>query len=235
MSQPPDQPQGTPRLRAGDAERQQAIQTLMRAWSEGRIGQDEYQRRSLQALAATFTDEIDPLLADVDGPAPYTPPASAAVPSATVEVRDSWRSEPDDNLPVQFAPEGARGSGLSVGIMSGMDKTGQWVVAPNHVTIGFWGGTTIDLRDALFVSAETTITCIAVMGGVEVIVPPEMDVQVAGIGFMGGFGWEKLHEARPSGTPTPGNPRVTITGIGFMGGVGVTRRERGESAGLMNR
>lgn len=226
---------GQPRLRAGDRERQQAMEVLTRAWREGRIDRDIFQQRSQRSLDATYADELDELLADVGGLHDFGSPASPPSPAfevydaatGTIEVRDSWHADDDHHLPVPLAPEGTPGSALSVGIMSGMDKVGQWVVAPHHVSIGFWGGTTIDLRDAVFVSAETTITCIGIMGGVDVIVPPEMDVRVTGVGFMGGFGWEKLRYAQPSRQPTPGNPRVTINGLGFWGGVGVVRKPRG--------
>ncbi len=229
MPSTPDEWQNQPRLRAADVDRQQAVESLTRAWREGRITRDEFQERSQISLAATFTDELDDVLSDLGGLSYYAEPM--ATPNATsgqLEVRDSWKSEHDDALPVQWAPEGATGSGLTVGFMSGMDRVGRWVVPANHVAVGFWGGAVIDLRDAVFTSPETTITCIGIMGGVDVIVPPEMDVHVTGVGFMGGFGWDKLRYATPTRTPSPDNPRVTINGLGFWGGVGVTRKERGE-------
>jgi len=235
MTETPEQWQPNARLRAGDADRQRAIEALTNAWRAGRLTRDEFQERSQKSLAVTYTDELDDLTADIGGLSTYPDRGSAPYQDATLvpasdktPVVDSWQSEPDENLPVKYAPEGSSGSALSVGVMSGMDKVGNWTVAPTHVSIGFWGGTTIDLREAVFTSPETTITCIAVMGGVEVIVPPEMEVRVGGIGFMGGFGWNKLDQARPRRQAPAGNPVVTINGLGFWGGVGITRKERGE-------
>ena len=235
MTETPEQWQPNARLRAGDADRQRAIEALTNAWRAGRLTRDEFQERSQKSLAVTYTDEIDDLTADIGGLSTYPDRGLAPYQDATLvpasdetPVVDSWQSEPDENLPVKYAPEGSSGSALSVGVMSGMDKVGNWTVAPTHVSIGFWGGTTIDLREAVFTSSETTITCIAVMGGVEVIVPPEMEVRVGGIGFMGGFGWNKLDQARPRRRAPAGNPVVTINGLGFWGGVGITRKERGE-------
>lgn len=235
MTETPEQWQPNARLRAGDADRQRAIEALTNAWRAGRLTRDEFQERSQKSLAVTYTDEIDDLTADIGGLSTYPDRGLAPYQDATLvpasdktPVVDSWQSEPDENLPVKYAPEGSSGSALSVGVMSGMDKVGNWTVAPTHVSIGFWGGTTIDLREAVFTSPETTITCIAVMGGVEVIVPPEMEVRVGGIGFMGGFGWNKLDQARPRRRAPAGNPVVTINGLGFWGGVGITRKERGE-------
>lgn len=57
------------------------------------------------------------------------------------------------------------------------------------------------------------------MGGVNVVVPPGIEVVVRGIGIMGGF------DHREEGTPAqPGAPRVVVTGFAFWGGVGVERK-----------
>ncbi|MGI5951358.1 MAG: DUF1707 SHOCT-like domain-containing protein [Brooklawnia sp.] len=220
MNQPSDEWQPRPRLRAGDADRQQAIESLTLAWRAGRLSREEFQDRTERSLAATYSDEVVDLVADIGG----------LVPAPVYEgelVQDSWQSEREDNLPVRYAAEGERGAAISVGVLGGMDRAGDWVVAPHHTSLAFWGGGTIDLRDAVFTSPETTITCIAVMGGIEVIVPPEMEVRVTGFGLLGGFGWEKVHQARQQRQAPEGAPRVIIQGLGLMGGVEVTRRERG--------
>lgn len=220
MSDTPQQWQSSYQLRAGDAERQQTIEALNQAWRAGQLTRDEFHDRSQQSLTATYTNELDQLVSDLGGVlAPYQP--------TTGTVQDKWQSEHEDLLPVVLAPEGTTGSALSVGIMGGSERTGKWVVARNHVAIGFWGGATIDLRDAIFTSEETTITCFGVMGGVEVIVPPELEIEINGIGFMGGFGSDGKSQALPELGRTAG-PKVRINGLGFMGGVGITRKRRGE-------
>lgn len=64
------------------------------------------------------------------------------------------------------------------------------------------------------------INCIAVMGGIEITVPPGVEVDVRGIGFMGAFD----HREGP-GVPEPGAPRVVVTGLALMGGVEVRVKE----------
>jgi len=49
-------------------------------------------------------------------------------------------------------------------------------------------------------------------------VPEDIDVDVSGIGFMGGF------DHRASGPGVPGAPCVRIIGFAMMGGVDVRRR-----------
>ncbi len=72
-----------------------------------------------------------------------------------------------------------------------------------------------------------TIHAYALMGGVQIIVPEDIDVDVAGIGLMGGFD----HSA--TGPGKPGAPRLKVIGLALMGGVNVKRRparQRGEQA-----
>ncbi|CAM5723681.1 hypothetical protein STENM223S_03395 [Streptomyces tendae] len=63
------------------------------------------------------------------------------------------------------------------------------------------------------------INCVAIMGGMNVVVPPGVEVIVRGVGIMGGF------DHREEGVPgDPGAPRVIVTGFAFWGGVGVERK-----------
>jgi hypothetical protein len=80
------------------------------------------------------------------------------------------------------------------------------------------GGVRLDLRHAQFSLPEVTIQAYALMGGVEIIVPEDIEVDVAGIGFMGGF------DHRASGPGIPGAPRLKVIGFAMMGGVDVKRK-----------
>jgi hypothetical protein len=56
------------------------------------------------------------------------------------------------------------------------------------------------------------------MGGIQITVPEDIDVDVAGLAFMGGFD----HDA--SGAGVPGAPRLKVIGFALMGGVEVRRK-----------
>jgi hypothetical protein len=86
------------------------------------------------------------------------------------------------------------------------------------------GGTKSDLRDALIGSGVTEVKVMACLGGVEVIVPPHVDVECEGIGILGGFG---ISEQPPT---DPKRPVVRVSGFALLGGVEVSSRLRGESA-----
>jgi len=80
------------------------------------------------------------------------------------------------------------------------------------------GGIELDLREAQFSEPEVTIHAYTVMGGIEITVPEDIDVDVSGIAFMGGFD----HNA--SGPGVPGAPRLRVIGFALMGGVDVRRK-----------
>ncbi|GAA3147720.1 hypothetical protein GCM10017687_76140 [Streptomyces echinatus] len=104
-------------------------------------------------------------------------------------------------------------------MLSGFERKGRWTVPKRFSCFTFMGGGEIDLREADFADREVEIHCVAVMGGVQVIVEPGVEVVVRGVGVMGGF-----EHPRDDGPVDPGAPRVVISGFAFWGGVGVARK-----------
>ncbi|WP_242886072.1 DUF1707 SHOCT-like domain-containing protein [Actinomadura litoris] len=192
----------TPEMRASDADRERVAGVLRDAAGEGRLTLEELDERLDAVYAAKTYAELEPLTRDL--PAEGTAPPAAAPSSGT------------DFRPVRGAPSWRGG----IGIMSGFRRSGVWNVPRRFRAFAFWGGGKIDLREARFEEAEATISALAVMGGVEIIVPDDLTVHVKGLGIMGGF------DQRASGPGAPGAPVVVIRGFAFWGGVGVKRRAR---------
>lgn len=88
----------------------------------------------------------------------------------------------------------------------------------SYVAVAVMGGVELDLREAQFSEPEVTLHAYTLMGGIQITVPEDVDVDVSGIAFMGGFD----HNA--SGTGVPGAPRVRVIGFALMGGVEVRRK-----------
>jgi hypothetical protein len=84
--------------------------------------------------------------------------------------------------------------------------------------VAFCGGGQLDLREARFAAAKVTINAWAIMGGIEILVPEDVDVHVNGIGIMGGF------DQRATGAGSAGAPQIVVNGLAFWGGVSVQRR-----------
>jgi hypothetical protein len=89
----------------------------------------------------------------------------------------------------------------------------------------FCGGVELDFREAVMPPGLTEVKVFAMWGGVEIIVPPGMNVVCDGIGIMGGF----EHAPETNATPDPIAPTLRVSGVALMGGVEVTVRHVGES------
>jgi predicted membrane protein len=73
----------------------------------------------------------------------------------------------------------------------------------------------LDFREAEFLDGVTEVVVTAVMGGVNVIAPPGVDVESNGFALMGDFN----HVQHRS--PHPDSPLLRIRGFSLMGGVNV--------------
>ncbi|AQT72663.1 MULTISPECIES: DUF1707 SHOCT-like domain-containing protein, partial [Streptomyces] len=188
-----------PELRASDADRDRVVERLRDAVAEGRLDMEEFEERLEAAYKSRTYAELEPLTADL--PAAPGPAAATPAPAGT-----AW----------QGRIGGSGSSALAVAVMSGFQRKGRWTVPARFDAVAFWGGGELDLREADFAQREVVINCVAIMGGIEITVPPGVDVDVRGFGFMGAF------DQRDSPGPTrPGAPRVVVTGFAFWGGVEV--------------
>ncbi|NIH82531.1 hypothetical protein FHX46_005061 [Amycolatopsis viridis] len=197
-----------PPMRASDADRERVAQILHAALAEGRITVQELEERLDTVYAAKTLAELGPPVADLPGvSAGAVQPATPRTPAL------------DDRI------GGVPGSKMSVAIMSGADRKGAWTVPAEHNSFAFWGGVELDLRAARFAERHSTITAVAIMGGIDIVVPDDVIVDVNGIGFMGAF--ESQDRAGASTQPPPpGAPVVKVTGLAFWGAVTVIRKPR---------
>ena len=88
------------------------------------------------------------------------------------------------------------------------------------------GGAELDFREAALAPGVTEVKVFSLLGGVEVIVPPGLNVECRGIALLGGF--EHLADAEMH--PDPHAPTLRITGLALMGGVHVSVRHSGETS-----
>ena len=196
------QPADRSHLRVSDADREQAAEVLRQAAGDGRITFEELDQRLGTAYAARTYGDLSEVTADL--PATGQPPAGAV-----------------DTAPGRFPAArmgGEPGSGMSVAILGGVDRGGVWVVPPRHSVVAVLGGVQIDLREARFSQREVTIDVFTLMGGVDITVGEDVEVDVSGFGIMGGF------DHRATGPGLPGAPKVRVVGLALMGGVNVKRR-----------
>ena len=178
-------------LRAADTDRIQVAQLLTDAAAQGRLDLGDYEDRLTRAYAAKTYVELDELSADLPGIANTRRGACMPAPST-----------------------------LLLAIMSGFQRRGRWNVPHKLTTLTLLGGGVVDLRYADFTSPEVDIHAYSIMGGQTILVPPEVNLTITGVGVMGAFD----HDVELGGAP--GAPNVTIAGFSLWGGVGIKRKKR---------
>jgi hypothetical protein len=197
MANLPDRPDpaavGQRQLRVSDHDREQVAELLRQATADGRLTLDELDERLAQAYAAKTFGDLEPLTDDL--PAAGMGPAPA--PARTSRVG------------------GTATSHFAFSIMGGFGRKGNWVMPRNFTAITCMGGGAIDLREASFAEPNVTIRAFALMGGIEILVPEDVEVVLHGVPIMGGV------DGPAGSNPPPGAPRVTIVAVAVMGGIDV--------------
>jgi hypothetical protein len=108
--------------------------------------------------------------------------------------------------------------------MGGSSRRGSWEPAARVDCTAIMGGVNIDLREADLIEGTTTIRCFALWGGINIIVPPDVDVDAAGTGILGAFEHVDQRALEESeGAPVP---LVRVEGLALMGGVSIRVKER---------
>ncbi|MEX1257865.1 MAG: DUF1707 domain-containing protein [Gemmatimonadota bacterium] len=212
---------GTPITR-----RQWVIDALCEAFARDQLEVHELERRLEVANRARTDAELRGLLEGLDlanlDPKAMTPSSVAAgagwmgsrLPAATTQSRIA-------RVDSSQVPERE----LSLAFWSGRSRKGSWIPAKRISAIAIQGGIELDFRDARFGPGVTHIHAVAVMGAVEITVPPELHVETSGFAVMGAF----EDDAEASGV-TPGEgPVLRVTGLACMGAVEVKVRLPGET------
>jgi hypothetical protein len=198
------------RLRASDADRDTAASVINNALAEGRLTAEEHSDRLDGIYSAKTQAELVPLLEDL--------PAAGTVPTP---------------VPSQAGPpaKGMRGSRI-VAIFSGATRKGSWHAEPVMTVVAVFGGIELDFREAVLPGQEIVLHATAVLGGVEITVPPEMRVVDNGFAVLGGR--EIAGDSDESADPNA--PLLRIDGACVLGGVEVKRRRRkGDKGGKGDR
>jgi hypothetical protein len=187
------------RLRASDADREQAAAVLNAALAEGRLSVTEHSDRLDAVYEAKTHAEIVPLIDDLPGKglALSVPPRAGVVP-------------------------GSRRRQLVIAIFGGAARRGRWAAEPRMHVLTVFGGSSLDFREAQLPQREITVNCMTLFGGVDIVVPPEMRVIDSGIALLGG------RDTGPGSEESadPNAPVLRLTGLTVFGGLSVKHKRR---------
>jgi Domain of unknown function (DUF1707)/Cell wall-active antibiotics response 4TMS YvqF len=189
--------------RVSDADRERVAELLRKAAGDGRLDIDELEQRLELAYAAKTYGELVPITQDL-------PAAGASHLTPLPE-------------PSQARVGGVPTTSNAIAIFGGAERKGSWVVPDRFNAFAMFGGIELDLLQASLESRDVTINAVAIMGGVDIVVPDDITVRVDGVGILGGFD-ESTKYSAPA--PPAGAPVVRIKGMAVFGGVSVSRRPR---------
>lgn len=187
--------------------RERTISLLCEHFARDHLEADELEQLIDRAHAAKSLQELDGLLKDLPELS-----VAVAVPAEeqAVEPGAIHRSE---HQPV-------------IAVMGGVERKGRWTPARQLYSLAFMGGIVLDFRRANLPNGYTDVYTLAWMGGIEIIVPPGLQVVSDGVGIMGGFG----HGGNEQETLDLTRPVLRIRGAAIMGGVEIRAAAPGDTA-----
>ena len=185
--------------------REAAVAQLCEHFARDNIDANELERLIDETHRATSSGELEAIL----GKLPALRPTSPAVgPASTARTPTHSRSA----------------QSIVVALMGGAERRGIWSPGESVYVTAVMGGAVLDFRQAELHQSVTEVYVVAIMGGVEIIVPPGVQVESDGIGIMGGFG--QVGNAR---FPIDGTgPVLRVRGVAIMGGVEIRQQAVGD-------
>jgi len=185
-------------------QRELTVHRLCAHFAADTLDADELERRLDRAYAAGSGAELTALVSDLPELVEERPDA----PYTLARAEDVPRRQ------------------LVLAIMGGSERKGAWTPPRHMFAIACMGGVCLDYREARFPPGVTEITAVALMGGLEVIVPPWVRVETNGLAVLGAF----EHGGEGDSRADAGAPVLRIGGLASLGAVEVSVRLPGERA-----
>lgn len=186
----PGVPGHRPSERLDPERRDKVLDLLSSYFTAGRIELEDMERRMEIAARADTAAQLDAALEGLrDVPA----------------VREDAAPAPAAHRP------GERRRTLA--FLAGLQRRGPWRPGPRHTVMALLGGVQLDFRDAELAPGTTDVSLWVMWGGVEIVVPPDLDVEVDGAAIMGGVNELSQHPAGATARRLRVRARVLMGGV----------------------
>jgi hypothetical protein len=145
------------------------------------------------------------------------------------------RVDPQSHAPFQ---DGGIETQRILTVFGSNTRRGYWEPPERLEVFSLFGGVTLDFSDANLYSGVTLVNCLAIFGGIDIIVSAELEVDANGTGLFGGFDLQALkkrkrgifgrRQAEPPAEldydPDDDPPSLRVRGFALFGGVTVKVR-----------
>lgn len=128
-----------------------------------------------------------------------------------------------------LAPQAERGGVVS--FLSSNEREGRWELPRHFRALAVLGNVELDLRDAVIGIGVSVIEAVAVMGNIEITVPPDVAVESEGDSLLGSF--VVKYKGRLTGAEATGLRTVRITGTAYASSVEIC--VKGPDEGMLKR
>src|SRR4051812_15432325 len=138
------------------------------------------------------------------------------------QLTDSF--EPALRHESQHLVRDARSMSGVVSFLSSNEKEGGWEMPRKFRALAVLGNVELDLREARIGYGLSTIEAVAVLGNIEIVVPPEIAVDCDGDSLMGSFTLRYNKRTNPS--MANGERVIRVSGTAYVGAVTVIVKPR---------
>src|SRR5688500_4027482 len=140
---------------------------------------------------------------------------------------DSLTSQHDEtyNPDYPLTPEIARGGVVS--FLSSNEREGRWELPRHFRALAVLGHVKLDLRDAMIPIGVSIIEAVAVMGNIEITVPPDVAVESDGDSLVGSF--VVKYKGRLTGAEATGLRTLRVSGTAYASSVEICVKGPDES------
>ncbi|MBN1700005.1 MAG: hypothetical protein JW881_21020 [Spirochaetales bacterium] len=128
-------------------------------------------------------------------------------------------------FPVSINRGQVRDKSVMVSIFGGTERKGVWKPSRTTNMVAFMGGVDLDYTNAVFPPGITEINVFCMMGGIEITVPPGVNVENQCVSILGGV------DDKSTQTDDPRCPTIVIKGVVLLGGIDI----KAPKEGLMKR
>lgn len=191
-------------IRAGDADRERAVEVLRRATVEGKLTMEEFTERTDTAMASRTRGQLAKLTADL----------------GSSSVAPSWRAPSAPQTPQ--VPQSPVVTSRISAFMGENQRFGRWRAEGRLEVKAIMGSCKVDLRSAEIVGPLLDIHVSCVMGEAKIFVPRGLDIRFEMKNVMG-----SCKDIRDNYDILPGSPVIRISGTCVMGNVEVLSRQPG--------